>query len=87
MNFGKRRCSKPKIKATAPLGLNAVGKLYGANYDPNYKMNFGYTKIGRLYAPYGSSMRFVGDQSTTDKRRRRGRRPQPAPLLDRAEAD
>ena len=31
--------SKPKAKAVKrPLGLNAVGKPYGANYDPKYKL-------------------------------------------------
>lgn len=35
------RVSKPKeAKAKGPLGLNAVGKPYGENYDPNYKMKY-----------------------------------------------
>jgi hypothetical protein len=35
------RVSKPRAKApAAPLGLNAVGKPYGANFDPNYRMKY-----------------------------------------------
>jgi hypothetical protein len=33
------RVTKPKPKATTPA-LNAVGKPYGANYDPNYRMRY-----------------------------------------------
>lgn len=34
------RVTKPrKAKAPAPT-LNAVGKPYGANYDPNYRMRY-----------------------------------------------
>jgi hypothetical protein len=66
-----------------PPGLNAVGKPYSSNYNPNRKLRFaGGTKISRLHEPYGASMRFVGDQSITSKRRRRSEQPQPAPLLD-----
>jgi hypothetical protein len=65
------------------LRLNAVGKPYSANYSPSRKLRFaGGTKISRLHEPYGVSMRFVDDQSTTSKRRRRSEQPQPAPLLD-----
>jgi len=34
------RVSKPRAKKAKPLGLNAVGKPYGANYDPNYRMRY-----------------------------------------------
>jgi hypothetical protein len=71
---------KSKIKATALLGLNAVGKPYSPSYDPNYKMNFGRTKITRLYAPYGPGM-FADDQSTADEKRKRRQFPRPVPLL------
>jgi hypothetical protein len=56
--------------------LNAIGKPYGS-YDPNYKLRTSLTKIGRLRKPYGP-----GFGATDDGRRRRGRRPKPAPLLD-----
>jgi len=59
---------------------NAVGKSYGATYDPDYKLRASPTKIGRLRRPYGPSMRFVGEQPR--ETRRRMRRPRPAPLLD-----
>src|SRR5215471_11459004 len=66
---------------TQPPALNAVGKPFGANYDPNYRMNYkpGY---GHLRAPYGPSMRFVGDPPKTDEGRKHGRRSPSAPLLD-----
>jgi hypothetical protein len=70
------------MTASRPLGLNAVGKRFAVNYDPGYSLHVP-PRIGRLRAPYGASMRFVGDdQSATDKKRRRRQRPQPAPLLD-----
>jgi hypothetical protein len=31
--------------------LNAIGKPYGANYDPNYRMRTPRTRIARLLAP------------------------------------
>jgi hypothetical protein len=35
------RVTKPRAKKmTKALGLNAVGKPYGANFDPNYKMRY-----------------------------------------------
>jgi hypothetical protein len=65
------------------LGLNAVGKPYGANYDPHYKLRGVYGKPAGLYAPYGPSMRFVGDPPKVDKEHwRRRKLPPPAPLLD-----
>jgi hypothetical protein len=75
-------------KSAKPLGLNAVGKPYGANYDPHYRLSFGGTKIGRLYAPYGWDMKFVNDDPSKfeDWRRQgcRGRQQKlsPVPLLD-----
>ena len=33
------RVTKPKTKAPART-LNAIGKPYGANYDPNYRMKY-----------------------------------------------
>jgi hypothetical protein len=66
-------------------GLNAVGKPFGANYDPHYKLSFGGTKPGRLYAPYRRGMKFVGDPPKTESGRSRRRRPPPAPLLGDSE--
>jgi transcriptional regulator with XRE-family HTH domain len=54
------RVSKPKIKVTAPLGLNAVGKPYSPQYDPKYRMRYR-PSFGHLRFPYPSTMRFVGD--------------------------
>jgi len=35
------KVTKPRAKkVTAPLGLNAIGKPYGTNFDPNYKMRY-----------------------------------------------
>jgi hypothetical protein len=48
-----------------PLGLNAVGKPYGANYDPHYKMNHK-PSYGHLRWPYPTTMRFVGDHPNYD---------------------
>ena len=76
------RVSKPRSQPSRPQrpdGLNAVGKPYGANDDPNYKLKGVGASIGRLYAPYGPSMRFVGDQRDNTKRARRAF--QPVPLL------
>jgi len=53
------RVSKPRPKVSAPSGPNAIGKPYGANYDPNHKLRTQPTKIGRLYTPYPASMRWV----------------------------
>ena len=33
------------------LGLNAIGKAYGASFDPNYRVKTSLTSIKRLYAP------------------------------------
>ena len=51
------RVSKPRPKVA--LGLNAVGKPYGANFDPSYKLRTPLTSIKRLYAPYGNAMQWV----------------------------
>jgi hypothetical protein len=52
------RVSKPRQKQT-PIGLNAVGKPYGANFDPSYKLRTPLTSIKRLYAPFGNGIRWV----------------------------
>jgi hypothetical protein len=72
----------PRQRNEKPLGLNAVGKPYGANYDPNYKLSGVYGKPARLSAPYSREMRFVGDPPRTVKHRRQRKLPPPAPLLD-----
>jgi hypothetical protein len=64
---------KSKIKATVPLGLNAVGKPFSPQYDPNYRMKYKPSN-GHLRAPYGSEMRFVGDPPKTNDERRKHRR-------------
>jgi len=74
---------KTRQRGERPLGLNAVGRPYGENYDPNYKMRHK-PSYGHLRQPYGPSMRFVGDPPKTDERRRRRRQPQLAPLLDQS---
>lgn len=52
------RVSKPRKRVTVQ-GLNAVGKPYSTQYDPNYKLKTGLTSIKRLYAPYGNQMQWV----------------------------
>jgi hypothetical protein len=69
----------------APLGLNAVGKPYGANYDPHYRMKFK-PRTGHLRGPYPSTMKFIGDPEPAEDIKRkyaRARMPRlkPAPLL------
>jgi hypothetical protein len=44
----------PKVKPA--LGLNAVGKPYGANFDPNYRVKHR-TSTAHLFKPYGDNMR------------------------------
>jgi hypothetical protein len=75
------------MKATIPLGLNAVGKPYSTSYDPAYKMKYK-PSYGHLRHPYGFSMRFVGDPppKAGNGTRRRRRQPPPAPLLDETSA-
>ena len=74
------------MKATTPR-LNAIGRPYGENFDPNYRMNYR-PSYGHLRHPYGSSMRFVDDPvPKADNGRRPSRRqPPPAPLLDETSA-
>jgi hypothetical protein len=50
------RVSKPR--ATPVVGLNAVGKPYGASYDPNYRMRYR-PSMAHLFKPYGRYMRWV----------------------------
>jgi hypothetical protein len=47
-------------KQTRSLGLNAIGKPYGANYDPNYRMNHK-PSYGHLRWPY-LRVKFVGEE-------------------------
>jgi hypothetical protein len=63
-------------------GLNAIGKPYSANYDPNYRMRHrvGY---GHLRVPYPATMKFVGEEAKPiNPRKRNTRRPKPLPLLE-----
>jgi hypothetical protein len=50
------RVSKPRAKQV--VGLNAVGKPYGASYDPNYRMHYR-PSMAHLFKPYGRYMRWV----------------------------
>jgi hypothetical protein len=75
------RASKPKIKATVSLGLNAVGKPFSPQYDPNYRMNYK-PSYGHLRWPYPTTMRFVDDPPRTDAPRTlKLKRLKPVPLL------
>ena len=54
------RITKPKPRAprcAVPV-LNAVGKPYGANYDPKYRVKHR-TTTAHLFKPYGNHMQFV----------------------------
>jgi hypothetical protein len=51
------RVTKPKPKAPART-LNAIGKPYGANYDPNYRMKYR-TSLAFLYKPMPRSTPWV----------------------------
>jgi hypothetical protein len=56
------RVTKPKPKRKdRNLGLNAVGKPYSPQYDPNYKIKHR-TSTAHLRWPYSKEMRFVGDE-------------------------
>jgi hypothetical protein len=70
-------------KAPVIVRLNAVGRPYGANYDPDHKMNYKGPGPARLRAPYNYKyMRFVGDPPAAEpKRYERKRKSPPAPLL------
>lgn len=51
------RVSKPRApRDIAPLGLNAVGKPYSSQYNPNYRMKY----KPRRYAPSGNSGASIG---------------------------
>lgn len=53
------RVSKARPKRTAAVpALNAIGRPYGPNYDPHYKIKTPLTSIARLRAPQ-SGIRFV----------------------------
>jgi HTH-type transcriptional regulator/antitoxin HipB len=54
------RVSRPKIKATAPLGLNAVGKPFSPQYDPNYRLKH-VVSTAHLRFPY-LRIKFVGEE-------------------------
>jgi hypothetical protein len=69
------------MNTKATNGLNAVGKPYGANYDPNYKMKHK-PSYGHLRGSYGPNMKFVGEPSKGVTPRTRIPRPKPTPLLD-----
>ena len=51
------RVTKPKTKAP-PRTLNAIGKPYGANYDPNYRMKYR-TSLAFLYKPMPTNTLWV----------------------------
>jgi hypothetical protein len=51
------RVSKPKAKAERPT-LNAIGKPYGANYDPNYRMKYR-TSLAFLLKPMPANTPWV----------------------------
>jgi CHAT domain-containing protein len=42
---------RPRRARNAAPAVNAVGKPYGANFDPNYRMRTPRTSIARLLAP------------------------------------
>lgn len=53
------KVSRPKT-AKASKGqprLNAIGKPFGASYDPNYKMKYKTGSTAHLFKPYGNDMR------------------------------
>ena len=52
------RVSKPRApKVTAPA-LNAVGKPFGPQYDPNYRVKHK-TTTAHLFKPYGPGIRLT----------------------------
>ena len=51
------RVTKPKTKAP-PRTLNAIGKPYGANYDPNYRMKYR-TSLAFLLRPMPANTPWV----------------------------
>lgn len=51
------RATKPKAKAERSK-LNVIGKPYGANYDPNYRMRYR-TSLAFLFKPMAASTPWV----------------------------
>jgi hypothetical protein len=51
---------KSRQRNGKPLGLNAVGKPFGASYDPNYRLKYK-PSSAHLRWPNPTTMRFVGD--------------------------
>jgi hypothetical protein len=51
------RVTKPKAKAERRT-LNAIGKPYGANYDPNYRMKYR-TSLAFLLRPMPANTPWV----------------------------
>ena len=92
-SFNTAQHKEKAMTAKSENGLNAVGKPYGENFDPHYKNRASKTSLGRLYAPYGQDMRFVGDPPRSEQERRRKRRfshrqkLSPAPLFGLPEPD
>lgn len=52
------RVTKPAPRKAKPT-LNAVGRPFGALYDPNYKIKTPLTKINRLLAPMPRDTKWV----------------------------
>jgi hypothetical protein len=50
------RVSKPRAKAMPTL--NAIGKPYSPQYDPNYRMRYR-PSMAHLFKPYGRYMQWV----------------------------
>jgi hypothetical protein len=51
------RVTKPKPKPKRRM-LNAIGKPYGTNYDPNYRMKYR-TSLAFLYKPMPANTPWV----------------------------
>ena len=54
--FSQRRANKA---SKAQPRLNAIGKPYGASYDPNYKMKYKAGSTAHLFKPYSDNFRKV----------------------------
>src|SRR5262245_30081535 len=50
------RISKPRVKKSKPLGLNAVGKPYSPQFDPNYKMKYHTPKLTNNHHSIGEGI-------------------------------
>jgi hypothetical protein len=57
------RVSKPLPKAEPPQRLNAIGKPYSEQYDPNYRIKTPLTSINRLRKPWSVPPPYAGDTS------------------------